>query len=145
MEMTPQHFHRYTSTLCWNTNNVVKIKFALVLPARLPCMSMFVNNALLGGGVRVRVWIREQRKIKRRSKALLSLWRQTWTSLSAASALYSNTNQLLECVLNKLVDYLHSSCLSLEWTTKCLSYFWPLWRLHGMYEKVALDWPACAA
>ena len=24
-------------------------------------MSMFANNALLGGGVRVRVWIREQR------------------------------------------------------------------------------------
>ena len=36
-------------------------------------MPMFANNALLGGGVRVRVWIREQRKIKRRSKALLSL------------------------------------------------------------------------
>ena len=34
-------------------------------------MSRFANNALLGGGVRVRVWIREQRKIKRRSKALL--------------------------------------------------------------------------
>ena len=31
-----------------------------------PHTSMF---ALLGGGVRVRVWIREQRKIKRRSKA----------------------------------------------------------------------------
>ena len=30
---------------------------------------------------RVRVWIREQRKIKRRSKALLSLRWQTWTSL----------------------------------------------------------------
>ena len=26
------------------------------------------NNALLGGGVRVRVWVREQRKIKRRSR-----------------------------------------------------------------------------
>ena len=26
-----------------------------------PHMSMFANNALLGGGVRVRVWIREQR------------------------------------------------------------------------------------
>ena len=36
-------------------------------------MSMFVNNALLGGGVRVRIWIREQKKIKRRSKVLLSL------------------------------------------------------------------------
>ena len=35
-------------------------------------MSMFTNNALLGGEVRVKVWIREQRKIKRRSKALLS-------------------------------------------------------------------------
>ena len=35
-------------------------------------MSMF-PNALLGGGVRVRVWIREQRKIERRSKALLRL------------------------------------------------------------------------
>jgi len=38
-----------------------------------PHMSMLANNALLGGGVRVRVLIREQRKIKRRSKALLSL------------------------------------------------------------------------
>ena len=36
-----------------------------------PHMSMFANNPLLGGGVRV--WIREQRMIKRRSKALLSL------------------------------------------------------------------------
>ena len=36
-------------------------------------MSRFANNALLGVRVRVRVWIREQRKIKRRSKALLSL------------------------------------------------------------------------
>ena len=45
-------------------------------------MSMFANNALLGGGVRVRVWIREQRKVKRSSKALLSLWWQTWTSLT---------------------------------------------------------------
>ena len=33
----------------------------------LTLMSMFANNALLGGGVRVRVWI------KRRSKALLCL------------------------------------------------------------------------
>ena len=47
-----------------------------------PYMSRFANNALLGGEVRVRVWIREQRKIKRRSKALLSLCRQSWTSLS---------------------------------------------------------------
>ena len=36
--------------------------------------------ALIGGGVRVRVWISEERKIKRRSKALLSVWWQTWTS-----------------------------------------------------------------
>ena len=43
-----------------------------------PCF----NNALLGGGVRVRVWIREQRKIKRRSKILLSLCWQSWTSLT---------------------------------------------------------------
>ena len=28
-------------------------------------MFMFANNALLGGGVKVRVWIREQRKIER--------------------------------------------------------------------------------
>ena len=44
-------------------------------------MSMFSNNALLWGGVRFRAWIREQRKIKRRSEALLCLWWQTWTSL----------------------------------------------------------------
>ena len=28
-------------------------------------MFMFANNALLGGGVKVRVWIREHRKIER--------------------------------------------------------------------------------
>ena len=39
----------------------------------MPHMSMFANNALLGGGVKVRVWIRGQRKIKRRSKAPLIL------------------------------------------------------------------------
>ena len=33
-------------------------------------MSMFANNVLLGGGVRIRVGAREQRKIKKRSKAL---------------------------------------------------------------------------
>ena len=44
-------------------------------------MSRIANNALLGGGVRVRVWIRGQRKIKRRSKVLLSLCWQSWTSL----------------------------------------------------------------
>ena len=41
-------------------------------PETISCMSIFVNIALLGGGVRVSVWIREQGKIKR-SKALLSL------------------------------------------------------------------------
>ena len=44
-----------------------------LLPLTPSLMSMFANNVLLGGGVRVRVWIREQRKIKRRSKALLCL------------------------------------------------------------------------
>ena len=48
-----------------------------------PYMSRFANNALLGGGVRVRAWIKEQRKIKRRSKALLlSLCWQSWISLN---------------------------------------------------------------
>ena len=42
-------------------------------------MSRVANNALLGGGVRV--WVREQRKIKGRSKALVSLCWQSWTSL----------------------------------------------------------------
>ena len=45
-------------------------------------MSRIATNALLGGGVRVRVWIREQRKIKGKSKALISLCWQSWTSLS---------------------------------------------------------------
>ena len=49
---------------------------------QLSYMSRIANNALLGGGVRVRVWIREQRKIKRRSKVLLSLCWQSWTSLA---------------------------------------------------------------
>ena len=46
-------------------------------------MSRIANNALLGGGVGVRVWIREQRKIKikGRSKALVSLCWQSWTYL----------------------------------------------------------------
>ena len=63
---------RHTTWWFWLPNH---------LPHSFSHMSMFANNALLGGGVRVRVWIREQRKIKRRSKALLSLWWQTWTSL----------------------------------------------------------------
>ena len=36
-------------------------------------MSRIANNALLGGGVRVRVWIREQRKIKGTTKPLLAI------------------------------------------------------------------------
>ena len=36
-------------------------------------MSRFANNALLGGGVKVRVWIREQRKIKGTTKPLLAV------------------------------------------------------------------------
>ena len=43
-------------------------------------MSMFANIGLLGSGIRLRFWIKEQGKIKRRSKALLSLCWQTWTS-----------------------------------------------------------------
>ena len=58
--------------------------------ASFPDMSRIANNALLGGGVRVRVWIREQRKIKRRSKVLLSLCWQSWTSLSALAAREDN-------------------------------------------------------
>ena len=34
-------------------------------------MSMFANNTLLGGGVRVRVWIREGRNIKGTTKTLM--------------------------------------------------------------------------
>ena len=58
------HLHCYPHTLCVNAH----WHFML---------------ALLGGGVGVggRVWIREQGKIKRRSKALLNLWPQTWTPL----------------------------------------------------------------
>ena len=36
-------------------------------------MSRFANNELLGGGVKVRVWIREQRKIKGTTKPLLAV------------------------------------------------------------------------
>ena len=43
-------------------------------------MSMFANIGLLGSGIRLRFWIKEQGKIKRRSKAPLSLCWQTWTS-----------------------------------------------------------------
>ena len=50
----------------------------LIYCSTSPYMSRFANNALLG----VRVWIREQRKIKRRSKELLSLCWQSWTSLA---------------------------------------------------------------
>ena len=50
---------------------------ALVFKVRKTCssldMSRFASNVLLGGGVRVRIGIREQRKIKSRYKALLSL------------------------------------------------------------------------
>ena len=54
-----------------------------------PYMSRIANNALLGGGVRVRLWIRNQRKIKRRSKALLSLCWQSWTPLVSYKCLNS--------------------------------------------------------
>ena len=37
------------------------------------CPARFANNALLGGGVRIRVEIGEQRTFKKRSKSLLSL------------------------------------------------------------------------
>ena len=47
---------------------------------RVVYMSRIANNALLGSGVRVRVWIRKHRKIKRTSKALSLCW-QSWTSL----------------------------------------------------------------
>ena len=42
-------------------------------PLSVTYVSMFGNNALLGGGVRVRACIRNKENIKRRSKALLSL------------------------------------------------------------------------
>ena len=44
---------------------------------------MFANNALLGGGVKVRVWIREQRKINRRSKAILDISQSCWGLVSS--------------------------------------------------------------
>ena len=60
---------------------------------------------------------------------------------TAASALYSNTNQLLECVLNKLVDYLHSSCLSLRMDHE--SFVLPLasWDFACCAQNASLDWP----
>ena len=63
------------STLVKCVPNVLEFQRALTPydTVNLTHLSMFANNALLGGGVRVRVWIREQRKIKRRSKVLLSL------------------------------------------------------------------------
>ena len=54
----------------FSTNTACNLEVvAMVMAAH---MSMFANNALLRGGVRVRAWIREQRKIKRRSEALLN-------------------------------------------------------------------------
>ena len=35
-------------------------------------MSMFANNPLLGGGVRVRVWIKDQKQIKGTTKPLMA-------------------------------------------------------------------------
>ena len=66
----------YTVVYCgmlWYTVVYWDILWYAVVYCSIPQMSMFANSALLGGGVRVRVWIREQRKIKRRSKGLLSL------------------------------------------------------------------------
>ena len=59
----------------------MSVLYMSVLYMSVLYMSRFANNAFLGGGVRVRVWIREQRKIKRRSRTLLSLCWQPWTSL----------------------------------------------------------------
>ena len=114
------------------------------------------------GGVRVRVWIREQRKIKRRSKALLSLWWQTWTSLSVALPLLSwhqfewQSVCLSVCLLLSLC-YLDTSlsgslsvCLSValpllswhqfEWQSVCLSVALPLLSWHQFeWQSVCLS------
>ena len=76
----------------WNC----KVSYALyrtLLTTDHTYMSMFANNALLEGGVRVRVkvWIRDQRKIKRRLKALPSFWWQTWTSLNLKELFLAHT------------------------------------------------------
>ena len=53
---------------------------------------MFANSVLLGGGVRIRVGAREQRKIKKRSKALFLMGKVGHHSLSVAC---STEKQLL--------------------------------------------------
>ena len=63
-------------------------------------MSRIANNALLGGGVKVRVWIRGQRKIKGRSKALVNLCWPSWTSL----------NYVIETVLLDVLELCHRDC-----------------------------------
>ena len=57
----------------WCFKTVLSLFIKLIVQLRNIANTVtFTNNALLGGWVRVRVWIREQRKIKRRSKALLA-------------------------------------------------------------------------
>ena len=75
------------------------------------------NNALLGGGVRVRVWIRERRKIKIRSKALLSLYWQCWTSLEKCG---------LETRLGSFYDNLSTKerVIALATTLQVTVYLW---------------------
>ena len=49
---------------------------------------MLANNALLGGGVRVRIWIREQRKIKGTTKPLLANLDITLSSSKMSSVVF---------------------------------------------------------
>ena len=73
-------------------------------------MSRFANNALLGGGVRVR--IREQRKNKRRSKALQAFdGNPGHLSVSALSSEFCTVQVLAElqiCPLYRIARCRHS-------------------------------------
>ena len=100
-------------------------------------MSMFANNALLGGGVRVRVWIWEQRKIKRR-------WKGTTKPLMANLDITQNLMLRNESwqhfwLASSIHNYLCFSCTALS--AKLWVAFWAwavLQRLLGIDYSVVV-------
>ena len=77
--------------------------------SKLATPTLHNGHVYQGGGVRVSVWTREQREIKERSKALLTLWWQTWTSLDSGEL--SSLRQYVRpfCPTVKCV------CVNLHW------------------------------
>ena len=96
-------------------------------------MSRFANSALLGGGVRARVWIREQRKIKRRSKALPKL---LMVNLDITRSLLYSWVRVRRRVFSRPFCLLHRLCMGSPAALHGLPYY--TWWSSSMYSPTRL-------